>query len=81
MPQTKDYDTRRALVRDRIKSDPDTSLTDLADRIGRNYKYVADVLRGIPGKRSEPVVSAAEDYVNSVCEQDSTVGRTCGIRL
>jgi len=66
MPKTRDYDTRRALVRDRIKTHPRASLTELAEKIERNYKYVTDVLRGDPGKRSEPVVSAAEDYVNSL---------------
>jgi len=66
MPQTKDYDTRRALVRDRIKTHPLASLTDLSERLGYSVPYLSDVLRGADGKRSAPVVRAAEDYVNSL---------------
>ena len=66
MPETKDYDTRRALVRDTIKTDPRATITDFARRIDRNRKYVMDVLRGGAGKRSEPVIREAEKYVNSL---------------
>jgi len=64
MPQKSKYDARRARARERIKKHPTGNIMDFAEQVGRNYKYVADVLRGAPGKRSFPVIREAEDYVN-----------------
>jgi hypothetical protein len=63
-PMPKDYDTRRAIVRDRIKTHPAASLTDLSERTGYSVPYISDVLRGAAGKRSEPVIRAAESYMD-----------------
>jgi len=66
MPKKKDYDTRRALVRDRIKTHPHATLTELSERSGYGLSYISDILRGRPDARSEPVVRAAEEYIKSL---------------
>jgi len=59
-----DYEERRQAVHARIKNSDDVTIRDLAERTGRSYNHCINVLSGVPGSISTPVLDDAEEMLD-----------------
>jgi len=55
-----EYEERRKKVHDQITESDDLTIRELASRTDRSYNHVINVLSGVPGAVSEPVLDDAE---------------------